>query len=212
MRTVILSLILLVLCTAAASAHPHMFIDTSVTFEFEENALTGFWIEWRFDEVFSGTIRLDYDRSRHGSLNEQEQELIRRNAFANLRNYHYFTTVRHDGREWKADKVQHFSARLEDERLYYRFFVPYRIEVNGGAAEARVVIFDHTFYSDIAYVENNPIRVQESKKLAVSTDIRQNHDNPITYDPMGGRKRNTSNRVAAGKAYPYEITLTMKAQ
>jgi len=202
----------MLLGSVSVSAHPHMFIDTSVTFEFEGNALTGFWIEWEFDEVFSGTIRLDYDRNRDGSLNEREQELIRRNAFANLSNYHYFTTVRYGGTEWKADKVRHFSAWLEDKRLYYRFFVPYRIEVNKGTADAAVVIFDHTFYSDIAYVENNPIRVETSTELAVNTDIRQNRDNPITYDPMGGRKRNTSNRVAAGKVYPYEITLTMKAQ
>jgi ABC-type uncharacterized transport system substrate-binding protein len=203
----------MLLFTAGAGAHPHMFIDTSVTFEFEEQTLEGFWIEWGFDEIFSGSIRLDYDRNRDGSLSEKEQELIRRNAFANLRNFHYFTTVRHDGTEWKADTVKHFSARLEENRLYYRFFVPYRIEVEENPTEATVVIFDHTFYSDIAYVEKNPVRLNHAEGLRVQTDIRINRDNPITYDPLGGRKRSSAdNRAAAGKAYPYEIKVTMRAE
>jgi ABC-type uncharacterized transport system substrate-binding protein len=174
--------------------------------------MQGFWIEWGFDEVFSGTIGLDYDRNRDGQLSPQEQELIRRNAFANLSNYHYFTTVHRGGSQWKADRVESFSARLEDDRLYYRFFVPYSIDLSDGSAKASVVIFDHTFYSDIAYVEEQPIEIAGAEELKVDATIRQNRDNPVTYDPVGGRRRGSaSNRAAPGKAYPYEIAISMQA-
>jgi ABC-type uncharacterized transport system substrate-binding protein len=190
-----------------------MFIDTSVTFAFEDDTLTGFWVEWKFDEIFSGTIGLDYDRNRDGSLNEREQELIRKNAFSNLRNYHYFITVRHAGTEWKADTVKRFSARMENDRLYYRFFVPYRVEVNGTPSNVRVVIFDHTFYSDIAYVDSRPLSFEGADQLEIHADIIQNKDNPVFYDPVGGRQRSSAeNRVKRGKAYPYEIHLSMRPQ
>jgi ABC-type uncharacterized transport system substrate-binding protein len=117
------------------------------------------------------------------------------------------------GESWKADEVEQFSAWMENDRLYYRFFVPYRIEVDGDPSSARVVIFDHTFYSDIAYFEQQPIRYRGADQLSVDAEISQNKNNPVFYDPMGGRQRSSAdNRVKRGKAYPYEITLSMKAR
>ncbi|MFP4179742.1 MAG: DUF1007 family protein [Spirochaetaceae bacterium] len=193
-------------------SHPHMFIDTEVTVVLEEDTLEGFYIEWTFDEMFTSSIRMDYDRNRDGSFNERETKAIENNAFSNLRNYNYFISITSKDEKYRADTIEDFEAELVEDRLVYRFFVPYKKEITPEEKELTLIIFDDTFYCDIAYKSQDPVKIRESEKILAESRIYENEEKPVDYDPAGGRERDNSSgrEYAAGTAYPTELQLTLK--
>ena len=198
--------LILVFAAAAVFGHPHMFIDSRITFELTDEELKGFWIEWGFDEVFTAMISHDYDRDGNGSFSGSEQEAIREGAFSNLKNHRYFTYILTDGKKVQPDRVESFSAWLEDGRLYYRFFVPYRMPVRESPHHLRVAIYDKSFYCDIATFDTAPVSADAPEQIRTSFSVRKNKNLEITYSPQGGRKR--SGKSYTGVAYPDQIELT----
>ena len=209
MKRYILLGIFCVLIVAPMWAHPHMFIDSQVTAVFDKKQFKGFWVEWKFDPMFTASIRLDYDRNRDGEFNDREVKLIEQNAFANLKNYHYFTTISYGDTEYQVDQVTRFSAWMEEERLVYKFFVPHSIPVSQQRNKVRLIIFDETFFCDIVYQEQNPVSIDGRHYVSAHAEIQKNRDAVVTYDPTGGMSRdNGGGGNTAGRAYPYELYLT----
>ncbi|HDQ13649.1 MAG TPA: DUF1007 family protein [Sediminispirochaeta sp.] len=212
LKRVIFTAVLLCAAGAPLFSHPHMFIDTRVRFVFEGQMLEGFWVQWGFDEMFSASIRMDYDANRNGSFESREVESIEENAFRNLRNYNYFISVDRGERRQRIERVESFDAWLEENRLYYRFFVPYEAEVPEQREELRLIIFDDTFFCDIAYFEEEPVLIDAAQGIEANYNIRVNRDRSISYDPLGGRERNgtETENLDYGTAYPYELILNFR--
>lgn len=210
----VLLTVVLLLCLSAApvNAHPHMFIDTAVTFEFDQNELKGFWIQWYFDVIFTASIRLDYDYDKSGQFEAGEVRDIEQNAFRNLRNFHYFTSVIRGNRVDEVEEVSDFDAWLENDQLVYRFFVPYQAPLTEETSRLSLIIFDDTFFCDILYLEDSPVHIKGGSYAAAEADVRANKDYMIEYDPTGGRGRDSSGAqsTSLGRAFPYELQLSFR--
>ena len=72
-------------------SHPHIFVDCTLSFVFDENGFAGIKERWVFDEMFSSMILNDFDKDRNLSLDSQEIVAIKKGAFSNLKNFNYFT-------------------------------------------------------------------------------------------------------------------------
>ncbi len=201
--------LILLFAAAAVFGHPHMFIDSRITFELTDEELKGFWIEWGFDEVFTAMITQDYDRDGDGSFSPSEQEAIRKGAFSNLKNHRYFTYIITGGKRVQPDRVESFSAWLDGHRLFYRFFVPYRMQVSKEPSSLHVAIYDKSFYCDIKAFDTNPVNTDAPEGVRTSFSLQKNKDLEITYSPQGGRKR--SGETYTGLAYPDQVELTFRS-
>jgi len=210
--SVFLCAVLLLLSAVPVFSHPHMFIDTEVTFEFDRDELKGFWIKWYFDVMFTASIRLDYDYDRDGVFDSAEVSDIEQGAFQNLRAYHYFTRVIRDDGVDRVEEVDGFSARMEDDRLVYRFFVPYTCPLSAETCNLSLIIFDETFFCDIMYMKDSPVHIEGTEYAAADARIRANRDFMIEYDPTGGQGRSQGSEAppASGRAFPYELLLSYR--
>ncbi len=213
MRKISISLVVLFLFSAVSGpvfSHPHMFIDAEITFLFGPSELKGFWVEWYFDEMFTASIRLDYDFDRSGSIDAREAREIRDNAFVNLRHYNYFISLYHEGGIHKVSEVENFSARLNADRLVYRFFVPYELKVSDPRQNLKLVIFDDTFFCDIVYLPEDPIHIEGAGAIEVESEILINRDRGVVYNPVGGfgYTNTAGNNVVGDQAFPYELNLS----
>ena len=216
MKRLLVSLLLALGLGIPAAAHLHMFIDSQVIAVFDEQQLSGFRVRWKFDQMFTASIRLDYDRNRDGQFNDQEARLIEQNAFANLRNYHYFITLTHGDKKYQVEQVEQFDAWMDGDRLAYEFFVPYALPVSAADNRVKLVIFDDTFFCDIAYVDEKPVSIEGLEFVSAKAEIQKNRDAGITYDPIGGMDRSDGAGAGAGtangQAYPYELYLTFSEE
>jgi len=208
-RPVICSLALLLAAPVAADAHPHVFIDAKVTFQFNEEELEGFWVEWAFDEMFTGMLVLDFGIPRNGELTDRHVKEIQQGAFENLRHYDYFTYIVTDGGREPVSEIREFDAFFRDHRIVYRFFVPHRKPLTNTARELRVQMYDETFFTDIAFDRDNPVEIESLVHLSSDHAIERNEDRDILYDPTN-RSVEREGADYTGVAHPYEIELRFR--
>jgi ABC-type nickel/cobalt efflux system permease component RcnA/ABC-type uncharacterized transport system substrate-binding protein len=148
----ILALILwaFILCLPSvqtASAHPHVYVDTSLTFVVGENGLEGIRQHWLFDEIFSNAIMGDLGLTPETLAVPMGQQKVREGAFAYLANYDYFTLIETGGKKLPISATD-FKATTAAGRLSYDFTVPLNLPFDQ-IKDFRVAIFDKEYYSDI---------------------------------------------------------------
>jgi ABC-type uncharacterized transport system substrate-binding protein len=176
-----LLLVFFLFCSRELNAHPHVFIDTRVTVVFDQKGITGFLIEWKFDEMFSAMIIQDFDEDYDSSFSSAEIENIERNAFSNLKNYHYFTYISWKGGEYDGKRVEDFYAAIRGGTLVYRFFVPCRISVVDKEKLVKVWVYDDSYYCDVVYAEDVPVNIEGMEGYSIRYEIVQDVENPYYY-------------------------------
>lgn len=192
-RIGLLTVLLFAASPAVLVSHPHVFIDTRVTVRFSGEGIQGFGITWLFDEMFSSMIIADFDTDGDGSFSPAEIEAIKKGAFSNLKNFHYFTYIRVEGEDRPFDAVREFRTSIQDGRLVYAFFIPVGIPVSGSTRHITVAAYDESYYCDVTFAEHEPLRVQNGGGYELSYRIVRNEENPIYF----------------GQVLPYELRLAV---
>ena len=163
------------------AAHPHVWIDAVATFVFEGGSLVGLRQHWRFDEFFSSFVIEEHDANGDGVFDQAEIDAIREQAFANLREYGYFTHARLDGEKLALDKVSDFTARIEDDLLVYEFTMVLPEPVDPGAERVEAAIYDSEYYVEVLLDQYDPVRFEGIPSGACTFAIREDLENPIYY-------------------------------
>ena len=140
-----------------AQAHPHVFVDCSLTFEFDAEGLKGIRQKWWFDEMFANMILGDFDKNHDNRLTPQEAKELEQGAFINLKNFDYFTHIYVDGLPIKSVEAVEFKPAIEDSTLVYNFFVPVRITKDKRKHVAMVAIYDESFYTSFQMDPKNKL-------------------------------------------------------
>ena len=167
----------------SVSAHPHMLILPSLEFEVKDGKCPGVWVDWEFDTMFSLSIIDSYDWDRNGIFDEEETRSIHDYAFINLENYGYFISVREGDVRRSPGGTYDFSARQEDGRLFYRFYVSFA-QWNLGPDFA-VSVFDPTYFCAVRY-RDIPITLRKLGPGPVPEyGLEENREYPVYYDPLG---------------------------
>ncbi len=173
--------------------HPHVFIYNSIKVVFNEKGLAGFKVKWVFDEMFSNMIIHDFDRNRNGHLEPSEIRDIKNGAFSNLKHFGYFTHVKTNGKVFKVKFVKDFSAKIKDNALIYRFFVPCHVSAISSFKEVRISIYDISFYCSV-FLTKNPV----------------DFENAPTYELHHRITKNKKEAYYYGQVYPEEIIVRFR--
>ena len=162
-------------------AHPHVFIDNTVTIVFDQKGMTGIKTKWGFDEMFSDMIMHDYDKNQDGTFSAAETEKIKNEAFSNLKRFHYFTYIQIEGNEFIVQYVKDFSACLDSNRVVYTFFIPCHVLAVSSYKEIKIAMYDSTYYVDVAWADKNSIHFEDASSMDYNYKIADNTKNPYYY-------------------------------
>lgn len=155
-----------------AAAHPHVFIENHLAFEFDAEGFSGIKVAWVFDEMFSSGIQLDFDDG-DGSFSPQEVGVIKAEAFDNLKEFGYFFQVQIDGKPFAVKFVKDFTAEMRSGYLVYRFTVPCHVAAAANPKAIHVQVMDETDFVSIM-----------TKKSAISmTSADTPFQVQLTYGP-----------------------------
>lgn len=170
-RLPLLGLLLALLLPAQAPAHPHVWIDAEITLDFRDAKVARIRVTWRFDEFFS-----DPQGNRH-----QLPQLAARAADA-LKEYHYFTILQVGGQRRPVQTVENFTAALERQRLVYRFDIPVAEPFDPAAQEFDLLVFDPTYYVDIALADDRPVGLEGSGRPSACSVTKSIDKSTPLYD------------------------------
>ncbi len=153
-------------------AHPHVFLDCSLTFVFDEAGLAGLRQRWVLDEMFAAMIMDEHDANGDGEVQPAEEASIKKGAFDNLKNFDYFTLIEVDGNIRKPQAAADFSASMQDGKLVYEFTLPCRVEAGSQARKVRVAVRDPDYYADAAFAAGSPAR-EGGRGIQVELDLAE---------------------------------------
>ncbi|WP_343315641.1 DUF1007 family protein [Brucella sp. BE17] len=168
----------------AANAHPHVFaearLEVSVT---PDGTVEKLAHVWRFDDVFSSTVLMEFDKN--GDLKLDDKELIDLGHVINesIAEFKYFQTVEQDGKDVEMERPNDLAALFTDNRLLILFTSkPAKPLKLAPGHTMRFGIYDPTFYTAIDYVNDSDLVVNGLPKGCKSAIVRPDPDEAIAQN------------------------------
>lgn len=175
----ILLLLLLSLLPALASAHPHVFINGTLSFSFDNTRLTGIRVSWEFDPMFSSQVITACDENKNRKFDAIENGKVRSGFFKNLKNFDYFTRVWINNVFKRTTAVTGFRATINKESVTFQFFIPLNQTVSKDETSVKVAFIDDSNFvaftspsQGITIKGNRPAKVNFGNNRAAQYQIR----------------------------------------
>jgi hypothetical protein len=125
-----------------AFAHPHVWVDYYVDTVGGKDGITKLKFRWHFDDMFTSMVKEDFHIR---TVTPENVATLRDGAFANLKNYHYYTYIKVDGQEFDPTQISDFGAAMKGLNLEYTF----TINLPHPAKKLELALYDPEFYVDI---------------------------------------------------------------
>lgn len=164
----------LMLGARMVAAHPHVFLEVSLTVHFDEQGLSGLQEEWVFDEMFSAMIIEDYDANKDGMFTGDEIVRLENEVFENLKEFDYFTYIRIDEKPFVTRYVVDFKPGIRKDQLVFGFFVPCHVTAIAAAKKIRISIFDKSYYAAVGMIQEKPVLAGKAGDFHVEASMYRN--------------------------------------
>lgn len=163
-------------------AHPHVFaearLDVVVSGDRTVDKLQHLW---RFDDVFSSTVLLEFDANQDLKLDETELAEVSNVVYDSLSEYNYFQIVTADGKDVAMTPPEKLVADFVDNQLIILF------EAHPAAAlplagTVGFGIYDPTFYTAIEFIGDETMAVDNLPDGCSRAVIRPDPDEAIAQN------------------------------
>ncbi|MBD9373582.1 DUF1007 family protein [Rhizobium sp. ARZ01] len=112
------------LMPAAAFAHPHIFAEARLeVVAGDDGTIVELRNVWRFDEMFSSSVVLDFDNNSNLKLDADELAEVGQTVLESLEEYSYYTSITGDGKTIKVAKPDAINVDYQDGQLLMFFKV-----------------------------------------------------------------------------------------
>ncbi len=179
-KLLIISPLLLLGFMHPALAHPHVWVDYYVDAVSSKEGITKLKFRWHFDDMFTSMVEEDFNIK---SITPKNVNTLRDSAFSNLKNYHYYTYIKFDGKEFEPKEISDFGALLKGKNLEYTF----TIILPHPAKEVELSLYDPEFYVDIG----PPMLGAESDSVGIMSSATMKPKPFITTSSSDGAKAPT---------------------
>jgi len=177
-----LAILMLVSGKYKVSSHPHVFMETSTEFIFNENELEGFKLKWVYDEMFSAVIMEDCDKNKDGIIDGKEIKTVEKDYFSSLEDHNYFCHIIYDVKKYEIKKVEEFNAYIdEDKKMVYEFTVPMNISLEDQFKTIKLAVYDNTYYIAVGMSKKDPVQVNGIEEENYNYKCIQNSRDIIYY-------------------------------
>ncbi|WP_073953843.1 DUF1007 family protein [Thalassospira sp. TSL5-1] len=173
----------------AATAHPHVWIDSQATMVFDKNKITGIHMVWVFDDMFSLTLMDQFDHNHDRRFFDQENDEVRDNAFVALADIGFMTYLRRNEEVVKVAGFHDFVADITDQgRVKYSFTLDLAEPVDPVADQIGLSVYDSEFYIDVAFAQKDPVLFSGNNDLTCSYKMGEDDKHRIYYDMVSPQR------------------------
>jgi ABC-type uncharacterized transport system substrate-binding protein len=123
-KTLLPAIALAMLAPQLALAHPHVFADARLEIVSDDN---GQVVElrnvWRFDEMFSSSVLMDFDKNTNLELDLEELQEVGNVVRESLADYNYYTALTDNGKSVNVTRPDVINVDYKDGQLLMIFAV-----------------------------------------------------------------------------------------
>ena len=121
-KTLLSVLALMTFAPVAAYAHPHVFADARLEIVAnDDGTIQELHNVWRFDEVFSSSVLMDFDKNTNLQLDPDELAEVGKTVLTSLEEFDYYTTLTDNGKLIKVTKPDVINVDYKDGQLLMFF-------------------------------------------------------------------------------------------
>jgi ABC-type uncharacterized transport system substrate-binding protein len=169
--------------TLPASVHPHVFAEArlDVMLSPDHRSVHSLRHLWRFDDVFSSTVLVEFDKNADLKLDDAELNDVATTVYQSLADYGYFQIVTSDGKDVEMKPPAQLMANFEANQLIILFEsepkqpLPLAGKMDFG-------VYDPTFYTAIDFMEDEHMGVEGLPASCSRTVIRPDPDEAIAQN------------------------------
>jgi ABC-type uncharacterized transport system substrate-binding protein len=152
--------LLVLFCSAAAQAHPHVWIVAKSELIYApDGTITGVRHAWTFDEMFSAYALQGIESKTKGVYTREELAALAQTNVESLKEYAYFTFAKSGSAG--SQKKERFNEPIDyyleykDSALTLHFTLPFKTPFKTPALALEV--FDPSYFIDFTLNEKDPI-------------------------------------------------------
>jgi ABC-type uncharacterized transport system substrate-binding protein len=165
------------IASAPAVAHPHVFIDNRVAFNFADKKVISITINWQFDEIFSDELLMQFDADGDETFDKLESDATGEGVLPNLAQFHYFTYVYVDGKLLDVIPPTDFVASAKNRIVFFQMTVPLPQPVDPTKQALALEVNDREYYVAVELAEKDPVTMHNAKGVKCAASIRDDHEN-----------------------------------
>lgn len=169
----------LAMAPATALAHPHVFADARLEVVADgDGTIKELHNVWRFDEVFSSQVLLDFDKNTNLVLDPAELAEVGETVRTSLEEYGYYTTLTQDGKSVEVAKPDVINVDWKDGQLLMFFAIkpaakmPLKGKLTFG-------VYDPTLYASIDFPGDEDLVLLGDFKTCKHKVVRPDPDEVI---------------------------------
>jgi ABC-type uncharacterized transport system substrate-binding protein len=141
----------------AASAHPHIFAEARLeVVAGDDGTVSELRNVWRFDEMFSASVVIDFDKNSNAVLDPDELAEVGSTVLQSLEEFSYYTTITEDGRTVKVGKPEAINVDYKDGQLLM-FFAVKPGEVMPLKGKLTFGVYDPTMYAAMDFASDDDL-------------------------------------------------------
>lgn len=141
----------------AAAAHPHVFAEARLeVVAGEDGTVAELRNVWRFDEMFSASVVMDFDANGNATLDPEELAEVGHTVLESLADYSYYTALTREGRPVGVAKPEAINVDYRDGQLLM-FFTLRPGEAMPLKGRLTFGVYDPTMYAAIDFASDNDL-------------------------------------------------------
>lgn len=145
----------LISASTPSKAHPHAWIDISVTVLLDDDGrVRGLHETWLFDDFYSAFVMEGAVEIGGGTVSQDALEALLKENMKNLAEYDYFTEIQSGETTLETGKPTNATTRVIKNRLEMAFELPLAEPLDVDAIPMTYRIYDPTFYIEMVHVEH----------------------------------------------------------
>jgi nickel/cobalt transporter (NicO) family protein len=171
--------ILLAICfgiVRQAEAHPHIFVDYQLEFQFDETGLNGIRCEWKHDAISSSDMFSNFDLNGDKELSDDEALEMVTQLKKDWYDTYYYTVLQINSDYSDITEVKDLGARMENRRVVTWFTIPTQIEASEENQTVRIVQTDNNYYIAFSLAEEKPYAIKGGENYATQIELKDSYD------------------------------------
>ena len=141
----------------SALAHPHIFAEARLeVVAGADGTVSELRNVWRFDEMFSSSVILDFDKNTNLKLDPEELADVGQVVLESLEEFSYYTSITEDGMDVKVGKPDKINVDFKDGQLLM-FFVLKPGETMPLKGKMTFGVYDPTMYAAMDFTTDDDL-------------------------------------------------------
>lgn len=165
-----------------AHAHPHVFAEARLEIIANgEGQVEALRHVWRFDDMFSSTVLVDFDKNMNLKLDSEELKEVGSVVHESLADFNYFQIVMANGEEVEMAAPPEMMADFSDNQLTLLFESKPKgdLRLKGSTSFG---VYDPTFYTAIEFPDDGHMQVENLPGNCKLKVVRPDPDEAIAQN------------------------------